>query len=483
MAEVVDGRSSSDITSTGVGTVSKNRFKARVKEKARRAIDKAIADGNVTDIGQDGVDVHVARDDLAEPIFHHGQGGINNRVLPGNKKYQVGDKFPRPPGGAGKGSKASDSGEGEDDFVFHLSREEFLDLLFDDLGLPNMRRLNKQQSSETKPERAGRTSSGIMSNLDVLHSLRKKKGREWAMTTPYNREIMELLTEEEGILSTYGRLDFDKTGAGKEEVLPLSLLCAEKKSEVRALHDAFAFLATPQHKARITEIEERIGELESKKRPLSRFNDATDLSFRNYPPKPVPENKAVMFCIMDVSGSMDEEKKSKAKIFFFLLYTFLQRNHSHVDVVFIRHHTTAAEVDEQEFFYGKDTGGTMVSPALEMADDIAHERYLGKNYDVYTAQCSDGDNYESDNPRCREKMEDILSYSRGSFYVEIPEGPPQNLWRTYEKLAAERSDSFWVGSVKERKEIWPLFRKLFARKYSFEGSPANTRAVSALSPS
>ena len=71
-----------------------------------------------------------------------------------------------------------------------------------------------------------------------------------------------------------------------------------------------------------------------------------------------------MLCLMDVSGSMDERKKDLAKRFFALLYLFLERKYSAVDVVFIRHTETAQEVDEKTFFYDPQSGGTLVMPAL-----------------------------------------------------------------------------------------------------------------------
>jgi uncharacterized sporulation protein YeaH/YhbH (DUF444 family) len=85
--------------------------------------------------------------------------------------------------------------------------------------------------------------------------------------------------------------------------------------------------------------------------------------------------QAVMFCIMDVSGSMDESRKDTAKRFFILLYLFLKRVYDKIEVVFIRHHTAAAEVDEDEFFHSRESGGTVVSSALHLLDKIIDERY------------------------------------------------------------------------------------------------------------
>ena len=480
MVEVVDGRKSA-----GIGTVSKRRFTERVKRHAKRAIYKSIEEGNITDISEKGVDVSIERDDISEPQFHHGKGGLTRRVLPGNKTFQNGDRIMRPQGGDGSGGSGQEAGDGsggEDDFVFHLSREEFLDLLFDDLGLPNMRRLNTQDSLQTKRKYDGLAASGQMSQMDRKRSKRLKLGRVLAAETPYNREIAELLREACTVLSAYDQSPrlAAQAAFGIDTWTPLRVECKQRREELSDLKTRFLDLASPNEQARIRQIEEEIVPREEKKSLIPQWNKATDMKFRHFSPHPIPENKAVMFCIMDVSGSMDEEKKTNAKLFFFLLHTFLKRNHSSVDVVFIRHHTEAKEVDEQDFFYGRDTGGTLVSPALQMVDDIARSRYLGKNYDVYMAQASDGDNLDSDNPKCDELMRSILGYARGGFYTEITKDAPQNLWHTYEAIAKDHADNFSIGRIEQRGDIWPIFRTFFARKYSFD-TPSSLKASSTLS--
>ena len=81
-----------------------------------------------------------------------------------------------------------------------------------------------------------------------------------------------------------------------------------------------------------------------------------------------------MFCLMDVSGSMTEHMKDLAKRFYMLLYVFLKRRYRHVEIVFIRHTDRAEEVDEQTFFHGPASGGTLVSSALEAMHEIVRSR-------------------------------------------------------------------------------------------------------------
>src|SRR5690606_17167022 len=101
--------------------------------------------------------------------------------------------------------------------------------------------------------------------------------------------------------------------------------------------------------------------------------DDFDLKYNLHVKDPAPSSKAVMFCLMDVSGSMNQATKDMAKRFFILLYLFLKRNYEHTEVVFIRHHTSAKEVDEEEFFYSRETGGTIVSSALKLMKQILDE--------------------------------------------------------------------------------------------------------------
>ena len=105
------------------------------------------------------------------------------------------------------------------------------------------------------------------------------------------------------------------------------------------------------------------------------FIDSFDLRYNNHVRIAQPTTQAVMFCLMDISGSMDEQKKNIAKRFFTLLYLFLTRTYEHIDVVFIRHHTVAEEVDEENFFHSRETGGTVVSSALKLMRKVIDARY------------------------------------------------------------------------------------------------------------
>ncbi|TAL21096.1 MAG: YeaH/YhbH family protein, partial [Aquabacterium sp.] len=212
----------------------------------------------------------------------------------------------------------------------------------------------------------------------------------------------------------------------------------------------------------IAETRERIELLRGKIARIP-FLDPLDLRYRNRIKVPVPSSKAVMFCLMDVSGSMDEQRKDLSKRFFILLYLFLTKHYEKIDLVFIRHHTQAQEVDEDAFFHATETGGTVVSSALTLMHEIIRARYPSGEWNIYGAQASDGDNWHHDSSRCRELLSDsILPLVRYFAYVQVAE-TEQNLWDEYMQVG-EANKNFAMRKVLEPSEIYPVFRDLFKKE-------------------
>jgi uncharacterized protein len=419
--QIIDRRLAGKNKSIG----NRERFLRRHKDQIREAVKRAVDGRGIRDMAQ-GEDIHIPRRDIAEPVFGHGQGGKREMVHPGNKDYVRGDRIERPQGGGGGGggSQASDSGEGDDDFVFHLTKEEFMQVFFDDLALPNLTRTTLAETPEFKTHRAGYSSDGTPNNLHVVRSMRGAIGRRIALGSESRRDLREL-----------------------EEQLVLLKRQDAPKAEIAAVEAEIAIL-----KARLDRIP---------------YLDPIDLRYRSRVRVPMPTSKAVMFCLMDVSGSMDEARKDLAKRFFILLYLFLTRHYERIDIVFIRHHTQAQEVDEQNFFHSTETGGTVVSSALVLMEEIAKARYPTAEWNIYGAQASDGDNWHHDSGRCRELLaNNILPLCRYFAYVQVAE-EEQNLWDEYAALAAD-SKSFAVRKATEASQIYPVFRELFKK----EGAPA-----------
>ncbi len=419
--QIVDRRLAGKNKSIG----NRERFLRRHQQQIREAVRKAVAGRGIRDIEQ-AENITIPKKDISEPVFHHGEGGARDTVHPGNTDHLRGDRIKRPQsgGGAGKG-QASDSGEGEDDFVFTLSKEEFMQVFFEGLALPHLMRTQIGETPEWKTHRAGYTRDGTPNNLHILRSMRGALGRRLALGTGTRRE----LAQKKLLLA---QLESEPLGHEREiRVLRL---------EIEALQ------------LRITKIP---------------FLDPVDLRFRGRVKTPVPTSKAVMFCLMDVSGSMDEGRKGLAKQFFILLYLFLTRHYEKIDIVFIRHHTQAQEVDEDTFFHATESGGTVVSSALELMQKILEQRYPAAEWNIYGAQASDGDNFSNDSGRCRDLLSDaLLPLCRYFAYVQVAD-TEQDLWEAYAQLA-EAYANFAIRKVTEPEHIYPVFRDLFKK----EGEPA-----------
>ncbi|MFZ2652152.1 MAG: YeaH/YhbH family protein [Burkholderiaceae bacterium] len=424
LQQIIDRRLAGKNKSIG----NRERFLRRHKEQIREAVKRAVDGRGIRDMAQ-GEDIHIPKRDISEPVFGHGPGGRRDTVHPGNQDYVRGDRIERPKGGGGSGGsgKASDSGEGDDDFVFHLSKEEFMQVFFDDLALPNLARTTLADTPEFKTHRAGYSSDGTPNNLHVVRSMRGAIGRRIAIGSESRRKLHQL-EEHYALLKRH------------PEPNPHSRELLRIEREIEAL------------RARLARIP---------------YLDPIDLRYRSRVRVPVPTSKAVMFCLMDVSGSMDEARKELSKRFFILLYLFLTRHYEKIEIVFIRHHTQAQEVDEQNFFHATETGGTVVSSALVLMEEIARARYPTSEWNIYGAQASDGDNWHHDSGRCRQLLaERILPLCRYFAYVQVA-AEEQNLWEEYAQLA-HQTKVFAMRKVTEASQIYPVFRELFKK----EGTPA-----------
>ncbi len=415
--QVIDRRLSGKNKSIG----NRERFLRRYRDQIKDAVRKAVGDRSIRDI-EEGTDITLPRRDVSEPTFNHGPGGTREMVHPGNQEYVKGDRIAKPQGGgSGQGQGASADGSGEDDFVFRISREEFMNYFFDDLALPRLIRTQLlADAPEWKSRRAGYVSEGNPTSLHVVRSMRTALGRRIAMGGDARIDLRKLQDylrqlEERG----------DAPAAELEAV----------KAQIQALKDRL------------------------KRVP---FLDPFDLRYRNRVREPVPTSKAAMFCLMDVSGSMDEARKDLAKRFFILLYLFLSRHYQQTDVIFIRHHTQAAEVTEDEFFHATESGGTVVSSALTLMHEVIRARYNSSEWNIYGAQASDGDNWQQDSSKCRELLDDkLLPLCRYFAYVQVAD-EDQNLWEEYTRVR-DANPHFAMQKIVTPSQIFPVFRDLFKK--------------------
>ncbi len=421
----------------GKSLVNRQRFLRRAKAHVQQAVRESLKDRSIKELDKEG-QITIKRGGIREPTLHRSSsGGNRERVFPGNKEYLEGDTLPRPQGGEASGSQAGE-GDATDDFQFVLTREEFLELFLDDLELPDLVKRKIVGAAVAGIRRAGYTVSGSPSNLSVPRTMQKAMSRRLALQRPGSGELKRIEDEIAAI----------------EASTPLDALGEARLAALR------------EERARVI-----------RKRNLIAYIDPVDLRYRRFEPVPKPVAQAVMFCLMDVSGSMSEHMKDLAKRFFALLHLFLTRCYRHVDVVFIHHTDKAAEVDEETFFHSKVSGGTLVSSALEKMIEVATDRYSPDDWNIYVAQASDGDTMASDNALVLNQMQQaILPIVQYFAYLEVgreelprPETVlvPSDLWKAYRPLS-EAHGHFVMRKVHHRREIYPVFRELFQRKGALE---------------
>ena len=431
---VIDRR----LNPSGKSLPNRQRFIRLAKETIKEAVVRSIRERSLGDVESKEV-VSIPMKRVAEPRLRHAsQGGDRDQVFPGNKEFVQGDTLPKPKSGAGEqGSQGAPDGEGEDDFRFTISAEEYLDILFEELELPDLAKTQLKDDATLRYHRAGHSSSGSPTNLNLVRTMRRSLARRISLGRPKSAELAAL----------------------NGEIATLEAQTAWSDNDV----------------ARLVELKAERDLMAARARRIA-YIDPVDLRYNRFEPKPQPSAQAVMFCLMDVSGSMTEDMKDLAKRFFLLLHLFLRRNYKHVDLVFIRHTSEAKEVDEETFFNSRETGGTVVSTALDEMRRIVEERYSVEDWNIYAAQASDGDNYASDSRTCLQLLnEQILPICQYFAYVEVYDRRQaeiflsnlnvSELWKDYETVP-NKHKNFAMKRVFSKADVFPVFHQLFARARS-----------------
>ena len=419
---IVDRRLNPKAKSLG----NRQRFLRRAKHEIREAVRDSLRKRKVSDV-DGGEDVRIRSKSLREPSFGLGrEQGERDYVLPGNKEFSPGDVIRKPEsGGGGAGNKGSADGEGEDEFVFSLTREEFLDIFFEDLQLPNLIKARLKTMKSAESMRAGFTTDGPPAKLNRVRTIRKSLARRIALRRPRMAELEELEAE-----------------------------IAEAEA------------ADPRDDKHIEDLKGRLHTLKYQRKVVG-YIDPLDLTYNRTERRPKPKTQAVMFCLMDVSASMTEDLKELSKRFFMLLHLFLTRHYSEVDIVFIRHTTKAQEVDEDTFFRATETGGTVISSALDEMLRVVRDRYPVNDWNIYAAQASDGHNFDDDMGRCMDMLEnDILPICQYYAYIEVYSDEHLSpflsvVWSGYETID-DVQENFAMKRVSGPGDIYPVFRELFS---------------------
>lgn len=378
----------------------------RHREKVRDAIKENIGNiiGEEAIIGQSGdKKIKVPIKGVKEYRFIYGNNSPGAGTGTGNEN--TGDIIP---GGNEKGPGAGPAGSsaGEDIYETEITLNEITELLFEDLKLPDM---EKKKLRETEQERLlkrkGYRHNGIRVRLarkkTVERRLRRKQGTKRAL-----KEIGEQQTQHP-----------------KREII----IRADGSKEER-----FPF-----------------------------HND--DIRYSRVTPDIKKQSNAVIFCIMDTSGSMDTTKKYLARSFYFLLYRFILTKYQNTEVVFIAHHTEAKEVTEDEFFHKAESGGTKISSGYKKTLEIIESRYHPALWNIYAFHCSDGDNFDEDNDEAVRTAKELAEIANLFGYGEIkPQGSYSwsSMLKKYEEIKAE---NFITVKVHDKDDLWPAFRTFLSK--------------------
>lgn len=433
-------------TGRGKSLNNRNKLLDRIKESIRSSKPQDIDAGGVKAAGGGASKsfvnpVKIAQDALHEPTYHYDPStGEREVVLIGNDHFERGDEFPVGGGGSGKGGNGKGNGPGEeseDDFIVNISRDEFFDVFFEDCELPDLLETQEKDLPEAVWKPAGFQKEGNAAQLSVIRSYRNSIGRRRALTSDSRQELEELEEELEKL---------EDTLIGN----PLNAVANARYQEV---------------KTRIEELRSKIA--------IVPFFERLDLRYRKSERVQVKSADAVFIMVMDISGSMDEEKKRMARKFFSLQYAFIKRRYPNTDLIFIAHTDTAEEMSEEDFFTTRKSGGTVVSPAFALAHQLIKTRYDVQQTNIYLSYAGDGDNWDSDNVSVISEVEEkgLLAKLRHAVYVQV--GPSYTgtftystgatLWNVMQSISRSNPKLHAV-KVADDGAVFGAFRTVYAKK-------------------
>jgi len=373
----------------------------RHREKLRKALKENIADviseQSIIGRGADSI-VKVPIRGIKEFRFVFGQN--TPKVAQGDGNSEPGQKVGKIQQDRKPGDGEAGNMPGEDYYETEVSLEELVEIMFEDLELPDLEsKPLRAIEAEYTHKRSGTKRVGIRAHLD-----RKK--------TAKNR-----------IKRKFAKEKVEKDHLAKEAALQ-----SEKKASER-----FPF-------------------------------DQRDFRYHRHKPDIRYESNAVVICIMDTSGSMNVMKKYLARCFFFLLYQFVRLKYQQTELVFIAHDTQAKEVSEDDFFHRGESGGTMISSGYQKALDIIHDRFDPSLWNVYAFHCSDGDNFQEDIPKTLALTKELCAACNLFGYGEIKPtggvswGTP--MLKHFDDISEK---NFTTLGISSKSDIWPKFKAFLSR--------------------
>lgn len=393
------------------------RHREKVRESIRENIADIIAEESIIGKNRDKV-IKVPLRGIKEYRFIYGDnapgvGTGDGNAQPGQVVGKAGKDGP------GKGDGKAGDQPGIDYYETDVSLEELIEIMFEDLELPNLeRRALREIPSDLSSKRKGFRHVGIRVRLDKRRTARQRVTR--MMATQRSRRTDEVATAPEELLETTG----ENPAVNESEGLSPPPVTVKRRF--------------PFHQ--------------------------DDLRYKHLETDTREDSNAVVICIMDTSGSMDTMKKYLARSFFFMLYQFIATRYRNVEIVFIGHHTEAKEVTEEEFFHKGEGGGTFISSGYQKALDIIAERYHPSLWNIYSFHCSDGDNFDSDNPAALRTAKELADICNLFGYGEIkPLGSryyESSMLNVFRRLDAP---NFQAVLIERKEDIWPSFKAFLSK--------------------
>ncbi|WP_010248406.1 sporulation protein YhbH [Acetivibrio cellulolyticus] len=382
----------------------KRRHRELVEESIKKNIGNIIAEESIIGQSKDKK-IKIPIKGIKEYQFVYGNNGTSAGSGDGSEKR--GDRIGEDKAGkSGKGDGQAGNQEGEDIYETEVTIEELINYLFDDLNLPD---IDKKKMAEIESIRS-------FKNLGY-----QRKGIPPRLAK--KRSVIEKIKRKQGFKRNH-----------------------EENDDIENPED---------------DVLETENDPQNKRFPFME----DDLRYRRVREDHKKDFNAVVICIMDVSGSMDQTKKYMARSFYFLLYQFIRLKYSNVEVVFVAHTTTAKEVNENEFFHKGESGGTYISSGYEKALEIVEQRYNPASWNIYAFHCSDGDNWFEDNKRAVELAQKLCEVCNLFGYGEIVPGyysSASTIKSEYQKNI--NKENFSIITMTRKEDIFTGLKKLLDKE-------------------
>ncbi len=399
--------SSSDALRSDRSAGDRQRHRDKLREAIRDNIADIISEESIIGRHKDRV-IKVPIRGIKEYRFVFGDN--NSQTGTGQGDTQPGQVVGKA-GNDGEGVGKAGDQPGTDIYETDVTLEELIEIMFEDLELPDMeRKVLREVLSERIAKRKGYRKAGVRVHLDRRRTARARIRRKVAISD------------------------------------------SQESSNTPALSTGHTIPPSVSQEDNPVVDEERF--------PFRR----EDLIYKRLVEDTREESNAVVMCIMDTSGSMDSMKKYLARSFFFLLFQFVSTKYQNVELVFVGHHTQAKEVTEEEFFHKGESGGTLISSGYNKALEIVHNRYHPSIWNVYAFHCSDGDNFDSDNANAIKAAKELCDVCNLFGYGEIkPLGSHYYESSMLDMFRRIDADNFQSVLIERKEDIWPSFKAFLSK--------------------